>query len=90
MGSIEAGGDLGQVTFRHRISPLAERKPACVRQRGPDFFVPPLSHASLFAFHSDALGTPVAGTTRDRIGCSWNLSPAKAVKRPDFKHGVRE
>ena len=25
MGSIEAGGDLGQVTFRHRISPLAER-----------------------------------------------------------------
>ena len=41
--------------------------------------VPPLSHASPFAFHSDALGTPAAGTTRDRIGCSWNLSPAKAV-----------
>ena len=43
-----------------------------------------------FAFHSDALGTPAAGTTRDRIGCSWNLSPAKAVKRPDFKRSVRE
>ena len=42
MGSIEAGGDLDQVTFRHRISPLAERNPACVRQRGPDFFVRPL------------------------------------------------
>jgi hypothetical protein len=26
----------------------------------------------------------------ERIGCSWNPSPAKEVKRPDFKCGVRE
>ena len=26
--------------FRHRISPLAERNPACVRLRGPGFFGP--------------------------------------------------
>jgi hypothetical protein len=35
---IEAGGDLGKIAFRHRISPLAERNPACLRLCGPGFF----------------------------------------------------